>query len=57
MPEFLMHRFLLQSLILIFAASGIACACPADLAAADEPSHDLPERSSLVEVLKRLVHV
>lgn len=36
-----MRRFLLHSLILVFAASGIACACPTDIVAAELPQHEM----------------
>lgn len=39
MPEYPMHKWLLKSLILIFAVSGIACACPSDSLEADPSAH------------------
>jgi len=46
MPDFVMRRFVLQSLILILAASGIACACPSDSIAADQTEHETHQSHS-----------
>ena len=41
MPDVAMQRFLIHSLILVFASSGIACACPSDTIAAESAPHDM----------------
>ena len=41
MPEIAMQRFLIQSMILMFVASGIACACPTDIVSAESTRHDM----------------
>jgi hypothetical protein len=41
MPETIMRRFILQSITLIFAATGIACACPGDIDSTATDPHQL----------------
>ncbi|MGI9205168.1 MAG: hypothetical protein ACR2Q3_14220, partial [Woeseiaceae bacterium] len=41
MPKTTMQRLILRSIILIFAATGIACACPGDSNAAATNPHQL----------------